>query len=517
MTDTDQRQRELEPGAHDNDAGTLEVFPPARPLEMAAIGTLREHVGAMRDALFFAEGMCYTEMVPARFRGKPKEAAAAILFGAEVGLSPIASLRSVIVIHGQPGFEARTMKAILKAHGYRFRTIEKSPTRAEMWAWEPDSPIVLGRDPEDKQHYGKRILPDEEAVWTIDDAARAGYVPEPDGKGKGGWVLNANGKLKGNLKYIETPKVMLDAKVTAEVSRSIAPHLLLGLPYAAEELEDWDTDQDEPAPRRRPSPGGRRGVDRLRERARAAQVASAGAVDAEVVDDDPDAVDAEADVAVLGKQPVVDEPAGWLPDDEPDADCTLGAPASATSAADLFADAADAETAGGGLTPGKTGERAGERAADGGTGTGMPAPPPDPAATLAAEATPKAEVSADSKIPSASKKPPSESNDIPVELPMTKAVRERGERMLTDLMVEADPALKDDADRYAIVSEMLAQLFPGAWRELVGAAGLTNAELKAVVDELRAWKARGGDKLATYLGEALNAAALREAGLTEGG
>ena len=62
----------------ENESTAIDVLPPARPVEMVAISTLREHVGAMQDAKFFAEGMCYTSMVPQRFQGKPSEGAAAI-------------------------------------------------------------------------------------------------------------------------------------------------------------------------------------------------------------------------------------------------------------------------------------------------------------------------------------------------------------------------------------------------------------------------------------------------------
>jgi hypothetical protein len=231
----------------------IAVLPPARPMEMNAIGTLHEHVGAMRDAKFFAEGMCFTQMVPQRFQGKPAEGAAAILFGAELGLSPIASLRSIIVIHGMPGMEARTMKALLKAKGYRFNTIEASDTVFEIEAWSPDG------------------LDHEVSRWTIEDCQREGWVPTPTANSqqrpdvKSDWVtVERNGKTSvvGNLKYITSPRTMLKAKATAEVCRDIAPHVLLGMPYAAEELESFDDTNSAGTPRRVPST--RRGVEGLR-------------------------------------------------------------------------------------------------------------------------------------------------------------------------------------------------------------------------------------------------------------
>ena len=224
--------------------GELEVLPPARVPDMAAIATLHEHVGAMRDAKFFAEGMCYTALVPDRFRGKPGDGAAAILYGAELGLSPVASLRSVIVIHGQPGLEARTMKALLKAKGYRFKTYESTDEACDIEAWSPDG------------------SESERCRFTIDDARKADWVPVEVKPGE--YKKNANGKLAGNMKYITEPRTMLRAKATAVVCREIAPHILLGMPYSVDELtsEDWSANETS-APVRVASR--RRGLDGLRQ------------------------------------------------------------------------------------------------------------------------------------------------------------------------------------------------------------------------------------------------------------
>jgi hypothetical protein len=446
------------------DEGTIELLPPRQPVNLGVLETLRDHVSAMRDAKFFADGVCYTSMVPQRYQGKPGDGAAAILFGAEVGLSPIASLRSVIVIHGQPGFEARTMKAICKSHGYRFRTIEKTATRAEIWAWEPDSPYQFDAD-------GKRINPDEEAVWTIDDARQAGYVPTADGKG--GWEVNSNGKFKGNMKYIETPKIMLDAKVTAEVCRAIAPHILLGLPYAAEELEDFSDDDDHGmVPVARPARRAR-GVNRLRERA--AEARQPEVVDAETDTCPPaDEVTTAAHVEGPAGPPVAHMPEPPLADTIEPAPEPAAEPAVKQTAAAAPAPAPTTETAGAGMTADKGGERAAE------TGTPPPAPAPGPLGG---------------------------GGDVA----MSPAVRAKGERLLAALLDEAK--LEGD-DRLLVVAEIAAKWDGAHYHAVKAIEDLSNGGLKGVVDALQGWKAKG--KLYDYCGEALNAASLREAGMLEG-
>ncbi|MDP7721829.1 hypothetical protein [Mycobacterium sp. TY814] len=244
MTDTDTDARfyddeDTEPGS------SLELLPPARLPDMGAITTLREHVGAMREAKFFAEGMCYTALVPDRFRGKPGDGAAAILFGAEIGLSPIAALRSVIVIHGQPGLEARTMKALLKSKGYRFQTHESTDEACDIEAWSPDG------------------SESERCRFTMADAVKAQYVPVEVKPGE--YKKNSNGKLQGNMKYITEPRTMLRAKATAVVCREIAPHILLGMPYSADELATEESVSESAPPVRVVSQRQRRGVEGLRE------------------------------------------------------------------------------------------------------------------------------------------------------------------------------------------------------------------------------------------------------------
>lgn len=139
-----------------------------------------------------------TQMVPQAFRGKPDDAAAAILYGAELGLKPTQALQQVFVVHGQPAIYARTMVGLLKAKGYRFETVDSTD----------DAVTVRGESPRGEV---------EESTWTIDRAQKAGYT--------------------SNKKYQTDPQAMLYAKAASEVCRKLAPDVLLGIRYTAEDLE----------------------------------------------------------------------------------------------------------------------------------------------------------------------------------------------------------------------------------------------------------------------------------------
>jgi len=90
------------------------------------------------------------------------------------------------------------MVALLKGKGYRFETVESTD----------ESVTVRGTSPSGEQ---------ETSTWTLDRAKKAGYT--------------------SNKKYQTDPQAMLYAKAASEVSRRLAPDVLLGIKYTAEDLE----------------------------------------------------------------------------------------------------------------------------------------------------------------------------------------------------------------------------------------------------------------------------------------
>lgn len=127
------------------------------------------------------------------------DATAAILMGDELGLSPLAALRSIYVVHGTPALYARTMAALVVSQGHEVWTESSSDLKV----------VVCGRR-KGSDHV-------ERAEWTIQRATKAKYT--------------------NNAKYASTPQEMLYAKAAAEVSRKVAPDVLAGIPYSVEDLE----------------------------------------------------------------------------------------------------------------------------------------------------------------------------------------------------------------------------------------------------------------------------------------
>lgn len=171
---------------------------PAQTAGTQALQNLQQQAQAMGNAMQIAEAMCSTEMVPKHFRNKPADGAAAILYGAELGLNAIQSLQQIMVINGKPGIETRTAVALLKRHGHRIETLEATPESVTVQGTAPDGTT-------------------EQSTWTMDRAKRAGYT--------------------SNKLYQQIPEQMLYAKAAMEVARKIAPDVLSGIAYSTEELQ----------------------------------------------------------------------------------------------------------------------------------------------------------------------------------------------------------------------------------------------------------------------------------------
>lgn len=162
-------------------------------------GRLTSWASSLQAAHKIGSALCQTAFAPKHFRGNPDEAAAAILYGDEIGLSPTQALRSIFVIGGQPGMYARQMVAIVLHHGHQVWTVEKTAAKVTVAGQRRNSSHVI------------------EETWTTARAQKAGYTSNP--------------------KYKTDPESMLYARAAADVCRQVAPDALAGLAYSVEELE----------------------------------------------------------------------------------------------------------------------------------------------------------------------------------------------------------------------------------------------------------------------------------------
>lgn len=148
-----------------------------------------------------------TDFVPKEFRRKPAAVAAAILYGREIGLQPMSSLRSVNVIHGTPSLESEAMRALILSHGHHLRFVETTATRCIM--------------------EGCRRGSEE---WT-----RVAYTMDE---------ANQSGDAKKNPNYRSRPQEMMIARATSRLARMVFADVIGGLATP----EEIDTTGEAPPP-----------------------------------------------------------------------------------------------------------------------------------------------------------------------------------------------------------------------------------------------------------------------------
>lgn len=134
-----------------------------------------------------------------QLRGKPDEVTAVILAGNELGLKPMAALKSIDIIQGTPALRAHAMRGLVQSHGHEIELVESSPEHC----------LMRGR------RKGAEAW--QEVEWPIARAAKLGLTDKPEWK--------------------KQPQTMLVARATGELCRLIASDVLHGMPYAAEEVE----------------------------------------------------------------------------------------------------------------------------------------------------------------------------------------------------------------------------------------------------------------------------------------
>ena len=166
-----------------------------------------------REVHRLAETVANSSLVPTAYRGKPIDVLACWLTGQEVGIPPMASLRSIDVIKGTPSLKAHAMRALVQSHGHDVEIVESDAVHC----------VMRGRR--------KGLQTWQTVTWTIDRAKQMGLIGKV-----------AEGKTYDPAKdqWVAQPGTMLIARATGEVCRLVAADVLFAIPYATEEVRDDD-------------------------------------------------------------------------------------------------------------------------------------------------------------------------------------------------------------------------------------------------------------------------------------
>ena len=181
----------------------------------SAVNTLEGWAQELDAAFRLSQMVCQTAFAPQHFRGKPEEAATAMLYGHTIGLPPMVAIKSIYVVHGTPAIYAKTMYAIALAAGHQIERVHAT-----------EQSVMFRCRRKGSQQW-------QDVEWTIERARQAGYTT--------------------NKQYQSNPIGMLGAKCMAEAANLVAADALAGM-ASVEEVQLGDVDgavpgvEDTPAP-----------------------------------------------------------------------------------------------------------------------------------------------------------------------------------------------------------------------------------------------------------------------------
>lgn len=181
----------------DTSTAVEHVAPGAAPAEVEA----RDHLNLLWK---LARMTTNTEMVPRTLRGRPEAALAVMVYGHELRLQPMTSLREIFIIEGTPSCSAKLMRALIYRAGHQLNFVETSRTKVVVEGIRADG------------------LGTARVTWELEDAKIAGLLAKDVWK-----------------KY---PRAMLCARATSELARLIFADTTIG--YTPEELGRVDLGGD---------------------------------------------------------------------------------------------------------------------------------------------------------------------------------------------------------------------------------------------------------------------------------
>lgn len=188
-------------------------------------------VGLLAPAVHLAEVLAPTEFVPKQLRGRPEAIAAAIMYGAEVGIGPMQALASIAIVDGRPAPSAELLRALVFASGGEIWVEDSSGTRVTVAGRRVGSPNTVT------------------VTWTMEQARAA--------------------NLAGKQNWRQYPRQMLTARATAELARLLWPDVVKGLSSDDGQIDITDAPPDSSGDATGSAPG----VTTMRRRRRASGAA----------------------------------------------------------------------------------------------------------------------------------------------------------------------------------------------------------------------------------------------------
>lgn len=119
----------------------------------------------MDGAVRLSKNLALATMMPDALRGKPADVFALLMYGQDLGLTPMQAIQGIYVVKGKPQLSGTTWIALARKAGHKVRIVESTDERCTIQ-------IVRADDP-DNPHS---------ETFTLQDAVRAGLCHIKDGK-----------------------------------------------------------------------------------------------------------------------------------------------------------------------------------------------------------------------------------------------------------------------------------------------------------------------------------------------
>lgn len=158
---------------------------------------------AIREMKELAQTLGVSALLPANLRGKPADVLVTVMYGNELGLSPMAAIQGIYVVNGRPTLAAQTWLALTRRNGHRVEVIEHTTELCT---------VKIVRGDTGEEHT---------STYTFAEAQTA--------------------KLTTKDVWTQHRKAMLLARAVSQGCRFICPEIALGF-YAEGELDDDTTD-----------------------------------------------------------------------------------------------------------------------------------------------------------------------------------------------------------------------------------------------------------------------------------
>lgn len=145
-----------------------------------------------------------SSLLPSALRGKPADVLVTVMYGNELGLSPMQAIQGIYVVNGRPTLAAQTWLALARRAGHRVKVTEQTDDACT---------VELERGDTGETHVSR---------YTYAEAQQA--------------------KLSSKDVWQQHRKAMLLARAVSQGCRFLCPEIALGF-YAEGELDD-----EQPAP-----------------------------------------------------------------------------------------------------------------------------------------------------------------------------------------------------------------------------------------------------------------------------